>query len=86
MRDLLENAARLEAKALQYEREIKVHVRHNELARRAVVVQKYGENIPSRNLHFIMRNMAMRPWQFIVISLLRSGLDPDQLARQRVLF
>jgi transposase len=36
-RDLLEHAARLEAKALEYEREIKIHVRSNELARRAQV-------------------------------------------------
>jgi transposase len=36
-RDLLEHAAQLEAKALGYEREIKVHVRTNELARRAQV-------------------------------------------------
>ncbi len=34
-RDLLEHATQLEAKALQYEREIKLHVRTNELARRA---------------------------------------------------
>jgi transposase len=36
-RDLLEHATQLEAKALQYEREIKIHVRTNELARRAQV-------------------------------------------------
>jgi len=35
LRDLLEHATRLEAKALEYEREIKVHVRGNALARRA---------------------------------------------------
>lgn len=35
LRDLLEHATRLEAKALQYEREIKAHVRTNALARRA---------------------------------------------------
>jgi len=34
-RDLLEHATQLEAKSLQYEREIKSHVRTNELARRA---------------------------------------------------
>lgn len=33
-----------------------------------------------------MGNMSKRPWQFIVIGLLRSGLDPDQIARQRALF
>ena len=36
-RDLLEHAAQLEAKALGYEREIKIHVRTNELAKRAQV-------------------------------------------------
>lgn len=35
LRDLLEHATRLEAKALEYEREIKAHVRGNALARRA---------------------------------------------------
>lgn len=47
-----------------------------------MMAQEYGENIPARNLHFIMGNMAKRPWQFIVIGLLRSGLDPAELARQ----
>ncbi len=27
---------------------------------------EYGENIPKRNLHFIMGNMAKRQWQFVV--------------------
>lgn len=35
VRDLLEHAARLEAKTLEYEHEIKAHVRTNALARRA---------------------------------------------------
>jgi hypothetical protein len=47
---------------------------------------EYGENIPRQNLHFIMGNMAKRQWQFIVIGLLRSGLDPGELARQGSLF
>jgi hypothetical protein len=46
------------------------------------MAQEYGENIPKRNLHFIMGNMAKRQWMFIVIGLLRSGLDPKELARQ----
>ena len=45
----------------------------------AMMAQEYGENIPKRNLHFIMGNMAKRQWMFIVIGLLRSGLDPDEL-------
>jgi len=36
----------------------------------------YGETIPTRNLHFIMGTMAAHPRTFIVIGLLRSGLDP----------
>lgn len=51
-----------------------------------MMAQEYGGNIPKRNLHFIMGNMAKRQWQFIVIGLLRSGLDPDELARQHSLF
>jgi hypothetical protein len=51
-----------------------------------MMAQEYGHSIPSRNLHFIMGNMAKRPWQFIVIGLLRSGLDPEELAKQGTLF
>jgi hypothetical protein len=46
----------------------------------------YGETIPTRNLHFIMGTMAAHPRTFIVIGLLRSGLDPDELAKQGRLF
>jgi hypothetical protein len=52
----------------------------------AMMAQEYGQNIPARNLHFIMGNMAKRPWQFIIIGLLRSGLDPAELAKQGKLF
>ena len=51
-----------------------------------MMAQEYGQNIPSRNLHFIMGNMAKRQSQFIVIGLLRSGLDPAELARQAAMF
>jgi hypothetical protein len=51
-----------------------------------MMAQEYGQNIPTRNLHFIMGNMAKRQWQFIVIGLLRSGLDPQELAKQGTLF
>jgi hypothetical protein len=33
-----------------------------------------------------MGNMAKRQWQFIVIRLLRSGLDPQEVAKQGSLF
>ncbi|MGH8228307.1 MAG: hypothetical protein ACREU3_10475 [Steroidobacteraceae bacterium] len=46
----------------------------------------YGETIPAGNLHFIMGTMAAHPRTFIVIGLLRSALDPAELARQGALF
>lgn len=46
----------------------------------------YGATIPARNLHFIMGTMAAHPRTFIVIGLLRSALDPGELARQQPLF
>jgi hypothetical protein len=46
----------------------------------------YGETIPARNLHLIMGTMLAHPRTFIIIGLLRSGLDPDELARQGKLF
>jgi hypothetical protein len=42
----------------------------------------YGETIPARNLHLIMGTMAAHPRTFIVLGLLRSGLDPAELAKQ----
>jgi hypothetical protein len=50
------------------------------------LVRMYGETIPTRNLHFIMGTMAAHPRTFIVIGLLRSGLDPTELAKQSDLF
>jgi hypothetical protein len=45
-----------------------------------------GETIPARNLHLIMGTMLAHPRTFIIIGLLRSGLDPAELARQASLF
>jgi len=45
-----------------------------------------GETIPARNLHLIMGAMLAHPRTFIIIGLLRSGLDPAELARQASLF
>ena len=42
--------------------------------------------IPTRNLHFIMGTMASHPKTFIIIGMLRSGVDPDVLSRQREIF
>ena len=50
------------------------------------LVREYGERIPTRNLHFIMGTMHAHPRTFIVIGLLRSGLDPAELAKQSDLF
>ncbi|HEX2242141.1 MAG TPA: hypothetical protein VHK27_02555 [Gammaproteobacteria bacterium] len=43
---------------------------------------EYAENIPARNLHFLMGTIAAHPRNFIIIGLLRSSLDPQELARQ----
>jgi hypothetical protein len=51
-----------------------------------MMTQEYGQNIPTRNLHFIMGTMAKRRWPFILIGLLRSGLDPEELGKQGALF
>jgi hypothetical protein len=50
------------------------------------LVRMYGEKIPTHNLHFIMGTMHAHPRTFIVIGLLRSGLDPAELAKQSDLF
>ncbi|MGH8263652.1 MAG: hypothetical protein ACRET4_09240 [Steroidobacteraceae bacterium] len=50
------------------------------------LTRMYGATIPTRNLHFIMGTMAAHPRTFIVIGLLRSGLDPNELAKQGSLF
>ena len=52
----------------------------------AKMQQAYQESIPIRNLHFIMGTMASHPRTFIVIGLLRSGVDPEELSRQGDLF
>ena len=46
----------------------------------------YGETILARNLHLIMGTMLAHPRTFIIIGLLRSGLDPEELSKQRKLF
>lgn len=52
----------------------------------AMMTQEYQQNIPERNLHFIMGTMKAHPQTFIVIGLLRSGLDPQEVDRQGELF
>ena len=48
--------------------------------------QEYGQNIPTRNPHFIMGTMKAHPQTFIIIGILRSGFDPNDLDRQGGLF
>jgi hypothetical protein len=48
--------------------------------------QEYGERIPTRNPHFIMGTMKAHPQTFIIIGVLRSGIDPADLDRQTGLF
>ena len=48
--------------------------------------QQYGERIAQQNLHLIFGNQHKRPWQFIVIGVLRSTLDPTELDKQGGLF
>ena len=52
----------------------------------AMMQQEYGERIPQQNLHLIFGNQHKRPWQFIVIGVLRSTLDPAELDKQGGLF
>lgn len=59
---------------------------HNETEALKVLTREFGENIPRRNLHLIMGTMQKRPWQFIIIGLLRSAVDPELLGRQPDLF
>ena len=48
--------------------------------------QEYGERIPTRHPHFIMGTMKAHPQTFIIIGVLRSGVDPADLERQGGLF
>lgn len=42
----------------------------------------YENQLPVQNLHFIMGNMHRSPWQFIIVGLLRSKIDPAELTVQ----
>jgi hypothetical protein len=50
------------------------------------LTRMYGETIPTRNLHLVMGTMLAHPRTFIIIGLLRSGFDPQELAKQGSLF
>lgn len=47
-----------------------------------MLAEEYGERIPTRHPHFIMGTMKLHPRTFIVIGLLRTGVDPGELAKQ----
>jgi len=51
-----------------------------------ILKQEYGKHIPAQNLHIIFGNQHVRPWQFIIIGLLRSRLSPDEVKKQGQLF
>lgn len=46
----------------------------------------YSQDIPTRNPHFIMGTMKAHPQTFIIIGILRSGLDPAEIDKQGGLF
>jgi hypothetical protein len=48
--------------------------------------QEYGTNIPTRHPHFIMGTMKLHSRNFILIGVLRTGLDPEELGKQGQLF
>lgn len=51
------------------------------------MIEMYQDVIPTHNLHLIMGTMQKRPWQFIIIGLLRSkGISPEEVAKQTELF
>ena len=50
------------------------------------LVDMYENTIPHHNLHLIMGTMQKRPWQFIIIGLLRSQSGPADLEKQGELF
>lgn len=51
-----------------------------------MIQQEYGQNIPQRNLHFVMGTMKKRQKMFIVIGLLRTGIEIDMFDAQKDLF
>lgn len=50
------------------------------------MLEYYEQRLPKMNLHLIMGNMHKRPWQFIIIGVLRTTADVDNADAQRKLF
>jgi len=51
-----------------------------------MMVDYYERRAPKMNLHLIMGTMNKRPWQFIIIGVLRTTADLDQVDAQQNLF
>lgn len=51
-----------------------------------MMVDYYERWAPKMNLHFMMGTMHKRPWQFIIIGVLRTTADLDQVDAQSDLF
>lgn len=47
-----------------------------------MLTEEYGARIPTRHPHFIMGTMKLHPRTFILIGLLRTGLDPAEIGKQ----
>ena len=50
------------------------------------MVAYFQQLTPARNLHLIMGNMHKRPWQFIIIGVLRTTADVEKADAQKDLF
>jgi hypothetical protein len=50
------------------------------------MVEYFEQLAPARNLHLIMGNLYRRPWVFIIIGILRTTADLDQVSSQTELF
>lgn len=48
--------------------------------------EQYENKIPRQELHLLMGNHSARPWQFMIIGLLRSRVPVSELGRQQGLF
>ena len=70
----------VQATFVSYRRLYKTEAKALEMMR-----QEFGKKIPQRNLHFIMGTIRKRPKMFIVIGLLRSVLDPEEVSKQGAL-
>ena len=71
----------VQATFINYKRRYKTEEKALEM-----MTNEYQRSIPMRNLHFVMGTMKAHPQTFIIIGLLRSGVDPEKISRQGDLF